>query len=56
MNKISHEEQLLDLCTLASEHDLMPNYVTLPSNADAVNLLSSSPNPCIENEDCHLDF
>ena len=29
----------------------MPNYVTMPSNTDVVNLLSSSPNSCIKNED-----
>ena len=51
MNKISHEEQLLNLCALLSEHEPMSNYVTLSSNADAENLLSSSPNYCIENED-----
>ena len=51
MNKISHEEQLLNLCALLSEHEPMSNYVTLPSNANAENLLPSSPNYCIENED-----
>ena len=50
MNKISHEEQLLNLCALLSEHDLMLNYATLPSNADVVNRLSSR-NSCIEDED-----
>lgn len=45
------EEQLLNLCALLCEYDLMSNYVTLPSNAGAVNLLPSSPNSCIENGD-----
>ena len=50
MNKISHEEQLLNLCALLSEHEPMCIYVTLPSNTDAVNLLSYFPNSCIKNE------
>ena len=50
MNKISHEEQLPSLCALLSENQPMSSYVTLPANADAVNLLSSSPYSCIENE------
>ena len=51
INKISYEEQLLSLCALLSENDPMSNCVTLSSNADAVNLLSSSPESFIENED-----
>ena len=51
INKISHEERLLNLCALLSEHEPLSNYVTLPSNADAETLVSSSPNYCIENED-----
>ena len=50
INKISHEEQLPSLCALLSENQPMSNYVTLPANADVVNLLSSSPYSCIENE------
>ena len=51
VNKISYEEQLLNLCALLSEHDLMSNYVTLSLNPDAVNLLFSSPDSYIKNED-----
>ena len=35
---------------LLSEYNPMSNYVTLPSNADTLNLLPSSPISCIENE------
>ena len=50
MNKVSHEEQLLNLCALFSEREPMSNYVLLPSKANALNLLSSLIS-CIENED-----
>ena len=51
MNTISHGEKLHNLHALLSQHEPMANYVTKASNADAENLLSSSLNFCIEDED-----
>ena len=51
MNTISQGEKLHNLRALLSQHEPMANYVTKASNADAENLLSSSLNFCIEDED-----
>ena len=42
INKIVHEEQLLNLCALLSGQDPMSGFVTLPSNSEAEKVLSSS--------------
>ena len=41
INGISHDEQLLNLCTLLAEHDLAHDFISLPSNKDAATVLLS---------------
>ena len=42
VNKVSYDEQLLNLCTLLAGKDPMVDYVSLPTNADATKLLTTS--------------
>ena len=41
INGISHDEQLLNLCTLLAEHDLARDFISLPSNKDTATVLLS---------------
>ena len=41
INGISHDEQLLNLCSLLAEHDLACGFISIPSNKDAATVLLS---------------
>ena len=41
INGISHDEQLLNLCSLLAEHDLACGFISIPSNKDAATMLLS---------------
>ena len=41
LNKISYDQQLLNLCTLIAGKDIGGKYVSLPTNKDVVKVLSS---------------
>ena len=51
INKVTYDEQLLNLCTLLAGKDPMSEYATLPTNKDAEKLLSSSKGTSTEDND-----